>query len=157
MNNLTNVGRFVVKRSMNDNLRKLCNAVERQDAEQVDIALSRCFKSDLSTEFVPALIELLGKPWHYRHEDIVSILQSLKDSRAVDALYNEAHSEYEYLDYDNCRGLARKCVWALADIGTVEAKAKLQKLAQKNNQIVAEYAQKRLDNWDKEKSRKGHA
>jgi HEAT repeat protein len=142
---------------MNDNLQKLLNAIEAKDAEQVEFALYKCFESEFSPEYVPALIELLGETWHYRHEDIVSVLQGLKDSRAVDALYEEAHSEYEYLNYDDCFGLARKCTWALADIGTPEAKAKLQQLAQENNQMVAEYAQKRLNNWEEEKSRKGHA
>ena len=142
---------------MDDNLKQLYNAIEAKDAEQIDIALDKCFGSNFSGEYIPALIELLGKTWHYRHEDIVRVLQQLKDSRAVDALYNEAHSEYEYLNYDDCYGLARKCTWALADIGTPEAKAKLQQLVQENNQFVAEYAQKRLNNWEEEKSRKGHA
>ena len=142
---------------MNDNLQKLHNAIETKDAEQVEVALYECFGFGFSPEYVPALIELLGKTWHNRHEDVVSVLQSLKDPRAVDALYDEAHSEYEYLNYEDCFGLARKCTWALADIGTPEAKAKLQQLAQENNQMIAEYAQKRLNNWEKEKSRKGHA
>ena len=142
---------------MNDNLRKLYDAIEAKDVKQTNIALGKCFESDLLRELVPALVELLGKPWHNRHEDIVPVLQGLKDPRAVDVLYEEAHSEYEYLNYDDCFGLARKCTWALADIGTPEAKAKLQQLAQEENQFVAEYAQKRLDNWEKEKSRKGHA
>jgi hypothetical protein len=142
---------------MDENLRKLYNAIEAKDTEQVDNALHKCFDSSFSPEYVPALIGLLGKPWHYRHEDIVRVLQQLRDSRAVDALYEEAHSEYEYLNYDDCYGLARKCTWALADIGTPEAKVKLQQLAQENNQLVAEYAQKRLKNWEEEKSRKGHA
>ena len=144
-------------RSVNENLRELYDAIEAKDAEQVEIALHKCFGSSFSRDYTPALIELLGKSWHNRHEDIVSVLQGLKDPRAVDALYDEAHSEYEYLNYDDCYGLARKCTWALADIGTPEAKAKLQQLAQESNQFVAEYAQKRMDNWEEEKSRKGHA
>lgn len=140
---------------MDENLRKLYDAIEAKDAKEVSIALSEYYRSGYSYEYVSALIELLGKPWHYYHEDIVRTLQLLRDSRAVDALYEEAHSEYEYLNYDDCYGLARKCTWALADIGTPEAKAKLQQLAQENNKLVAEFAQKRLDNWEKEKSRKG--
>lgn len=140
---------------MDDILQILRDGIETKDAELVDTALDKYFMSGLSGEIVSELAELLGEPWHHRHEDIVSILQGLKDPRAVDALYKEAHSEYEYLNYDDCFGLARKCTWALADIGTSEAKAKLQQLAQENNQIVAEYAQKRLNSWEEEKSRKG--
>jgi hypothetical protein len=43
--------------------------------------------------------------------------------------------------------LVRKCTWALADIGTPEAKARLQDLAKSLNAQIAGYAQKRLDRW----------
>jgi hypothetical protein len=145
------------KQTMSSHLRELNNAIEAKDAKRIELALNECFKSGLSQEYVPALIELLGKSWHSRHEDVVRALQQLKDPRAVDALYEEAFSTYEYLDYDENYGLARKCTWALADIGTPEAKAKLQALAKTNNTMLASYAQKRLDRWEEEKRRKGIA
>jgi hypothetical protein len=57
--------------------------------------------------------------------------------------------------YDECFGLARKCTWALADIGTPEAHARLEILAKHSNPQIAAYAQKRLDEWDDERPRNG--
>ena len=136
-------------------LHDLYNAIDAMDADHVESVLHECFKSGFTSEYVPALMQLLGKSWHFRHEDVVSTLQHLKDPRAVDALYEEALTSYEYLNYDEFFGLARKCTWALADIGTPEAKAKLQMLAQVNNTMIAGYARKRLDHWEEEKPRKG--
>ncbi|MFL6337215.1 MAG: HEAT repeat domain-containing protein [Pyrinomonadaceae bacterium] len=140
---------------MEANLRELWSAIEARDAERVEFALYDCYKAGLTPEHVPALIELLGQAWHYRHEDVVHALQELKDPRAVDALYEEAHASYEYLAYDEFYGLARKCTWALADIRSPEAKAKLEMLAREGNELVAEYARKRLDRWNSELARKG--
>jgi hypothetical protein len=61
------------------------------------------------------------------------------------------------LHYDEFFNVARKCTWALADIGTPEAHAKLQLLAKNENPMIAQYAQKRLDGWEREMSRKGTA
>ena len=140
---------------MEANLSELWSAIEARDAERVEFALYDCYKSGLTPEHVPALMGLLGQAWHYRHEDVVHALQELKDQRAVDALFEEAHATYEYLAYDEFYGLARKCTWALADIGTPEAKAKLEALAREDNKVVAGYARKRLDQWENELDRKG--
>ena len=61
---------------------------------------------------------------------------------------------HQYLDYDEFFGLARKCTWALADIGTPEANTALQELSQVDNQTIADYAQERLDKWEQELYRK---
>ncbi|MFL6332847.1 MAG: hypothetical protein ACJ754_05815 [Pyrinomonadaceae bacterium] len=140
---------------MEVNLCELDGAIQAKDGERVELALNECFRAGLAQEHVPALIGLLGQSWHSRHEDVVSALQQLKDDRAVDALYEEAHASYEYLEYDEFYGLARKCTWALADIGTPEAKAKLEVLAREDNELVAGYARKRLNQWDAELHRKG--
>ena len=139
---------------MEADLRELHSAIEAKDGERVEHALNECFRAGFAPEHVPALIGLLGQPWHSRHEDVVSALQQLKDARAVDALYEEAQASYAYLEYDEFYGLARKCTWALADIGTPEAKAKLEALAREGNELVAGYARKRLDRWDAELHRK---
>lgn len=105
--------------------------------------------------YVPALIALLKSPYHHCHEDIVSGLQRLKHAGACEALFNAALIRHEYLDYDENFGLARKCTWALADIGSPEAQGYLRNLAAGSNKMIAAYAQKRLDRWDEEQHRKG--
>jgi HEAT repeat protein len=103
---------------------------------------------------VPELCRLLRLEWHTSHEEIVSILQDLKAPEAVDALVQAAQVNHAYLSYDEQFGLARKCCWALADIGTDAAKNGLLRLATDSNDIKAAYARKRLANWDSELGRK---
>jgi len=81
----------------------------------------------------------------------------LRSPAAVDALERTAHAVHGYLAYDDGFALARKCTWALADIGTPEAQQALVRLAACDNSIIASYAQKRLTNWQNEFHRKGHS
>ncbi len=135
-------------------LADLNRSVETRDESEIDDALDAAFDVGLRPEFAPPLIQLLDLPVHRRHEDIVVGLQQLKDPRAVDSLYRAVFIKHEYLNYDNFFGLARKCTWALADIGTTEARSQLSQLASSENPLIARYAQKRLDNWEEEQERK---
>jgi hypothetical protein len=101
------------------------------------------------------LCSLLEADWHQSHEDIVGILADLRAPNAVGALERTAHALYEYLDYDEFFGLARKCTWALADIATPEAHQALTRLAASDNSLIAGYARKRLATWQTESHRKG--
>ena len=83
------------------------------------------------------------------------VLQDLCVPETADALATAALIKHEYLEYDNSYAFARKCTWALADIGTPQALANLEYLAQTSDPDVAAYAQKRLDNWEHELHRKG--
>ena len=98
-------------------------------------------------------IELLNHNWHRVHEEIVRGFQWKANPITIDSLYQTAlNEEIETMDY---KPIARKCTWALADIGTDEAKTKLESLANSNDALIREFAKKRLINWEKEKSRKG--
>lgn len=109
----------------------------------------------IDCDFVPLLSEILGEEWHISHEDIVLFLQQLKDNRATPILLETAQRKFEYLSYDDSYPLARKCTWALADIGTVDSKNALIELSTNKDLVIAGYAQKRLDNWNHELIRKG--
>jgi hypothetical protein len=134
-----------------DHLKK---ASESQNANEIDQAVLMAFQVGLRPEFVPSLIVILDLQNHGEHEDIVRAFQQLKDPRAVDVVYRAALVRHDYLNYDVNFGLARKCTWALADIGTEEALAKLHILAKSDNQQIAGYAQKRIDKWEIERNRK---
>jgi len=129
-------------------------AIENEDSNAIDELMERLWENGPSREYVPILIRLLDTTCHTRHEDIALALQDLKDSRAIDPLYHAAHASHDYLAFDENFGLARKCTWALADIGTDEAKARLIQISAEPNEVVAAFAQKRLDNWDLELDRK---
>ncbi|MES2774267.1 MAG: hypothetical protein V4722_08790 [Bacteroidota bacterium] len=95
-------------------------------------------------DFKDLLVNLLQQDWHYKHEDIVSIMQDLRYSDFVDVLYLTALKTFKYLHYDDVLGLARKCTWALSAIDTPYAINKLELLAQSPNALIKSYAQKRL-------------
>jgi hypothetical protein len=104
-------------------------------------------------EQVLMAMDLFEQNWHKLHENLASWFQQKRNPLAIDLLYKIAfRADLDIFDY---KPLARKCVWALADIGTVEAKEYLQKMAVSGDKIIEDFAQKRLDNWEDELSRKG--
>jgi hypothetical protein len=62
--------------------------------------------------------------------------------------------KHDHLAYDDRHALARKCTWALADIGTPAARAHLEGIAHRGDPELAVYAQERLANWESELDRK---
>jgi len=134
---------------------RLDEAMAARDPLAFELALTSAFEVGLSGDLAPLLARALLMPWHARHEDVARALQELRDPVAVDALFEAALAKHDYLEYDNCLGLARKCIWALADIGTVDAKRRLERLAASENKAISGYAQRRLDAWEHERERKG--
>jgi len=131
---------------MNKHVKDLLNnALATQDPDDVEYPMLFASIFDLyNQDLSDILCKLLLQDWHYKHEDIVSIMQGLKNPSTVDALYLTAFKTYKYLDYDEFFGLARKCTWALSDINTKEAIEKLKLLAQSDNPLIKSYAEKRL-------------
>jgi len=132
----------------------LRHALESLDAVDVECALLLANIGGLAQDDVPTLCEILLAPWHTRHEDVTGYLQRLRDPRSVDALARAAIVKHAYLDYDDSLALARKCTWALADIGTREARTHLEALSCNSDAELAAYAQKRLNAWEEESARK---
>lgn len=89
---------------------------------------------------VKELNELLLESWHYRHEDIASLLQDAKSPTSIDALNKAVMTKFDYLDFDDNYALAVKCIWALGEIGTPEAMDKLTKLSKSDNKIIRDNA-----------------
>jgi PBS lyase HEAT-like repeat len=133
----------------------LDTALRAEAGLDVEAALKDAFSAGLHPAMVPSLIELADAPWHSRHEDVVSSLQRIKSPSAVPALERIAQVVFPYAAYDDFDALHRKCTWALADIGTPEARSALERLAISPIPNVARYATKRLENWNAEVQRKG--
>jgi len=130
-------------------------AIASKDPDAVEEALTAAITNSATDELVPELIELLCLSWHYRHEDVALTIQKLRPREAIPALKDTAlrnHPQY----YDNGLALARKCTWALADIGTTEALEALKELLASPNTRIAEFARKRLRNWEAESHRKDY-
>ncbi|MDR6340044.1 hypothetical protein HNQ91_003109 [Filimonas zeae] len=100
-------------------------AYDEKSADGIEYALLLGFIFQLfSAKYVGILCRLLGEDWHFKHEDIVLILQDLKSIDSVGALYNAVFLKLEYLNYDESYSLARKCIHALGTIDSDLAQIK---------------------------------
>ncbi|NUO00425.1 MAG: hypothetical protein HUU01_07380 [Saprospiraceae bacterium] len=115
-----------------------------------DLDFSECTEE----EKLNADMAMFKETWHNLHDSLAMGFQIDKNPAAVKFLFESVMSgnipEFDY------KPVSRKCIWALADIGTVEAKACLEQIARSGDEIIAGFAKKRLDNWAKEVGRKGN-
>ena len=126
-------------------LHELKRAYLKKNAQDVEYALLFGFIFNaFSSECVNLLSLLLVETWHYKHEDIALILQDLKSSESVNALYHAAVMKLDYVDYDESYALGRTCVHALGEIDTKESREKLKLLTQSGIPIIEEKAEKQL-------------
>ncbi|MBB1139577.1 HEAT repeat domain-containing protein [Myroides sp. WP-1] len=93
-------------------------------------------------DYTDLLLQLLDENWHTSEEDIISVLELIKDPRSVNKLYEVA---INVPDYDEMRALAKKCMWALSAINTQEAIQKLELLQNCDDLILRENATFQLE------------
>ena len=128
----------------------LQQALKSDSPEEVDYAITlMTLDSDFnnSEKYVSILCELLREKWHYRHQDIVALLQGIKSQKSADCIYKVALQKFEYLSYDSTYSLPRACIHALAAIGSNEAIDKLVDLSKCDIVEVRTCAQKKLDEF----------
>lgn len=126
-------------------LRLLRDAMERRDADDVEMALIVKAAAGASVEeFMEPLIELFPADWHRDHEDIVSTLGELRSPKTVPTLVLATRWVPEHLDWDENRALAVKAIWALGAIPGEEARDALDGLRDAENEIIRENARKQL-------------
>ncbi|UIR56451.1 HEAT repeat domain-containing protein [Sphingobacterium sp. SRCM116780] len=109
----------------NKNVKGLCNT------------LAVICNDGADRDYTNILLQLLDEKWHISEEDIVSVLELIKDPKSIDKLYEIA---VNVPDYDDMRALAKKCMWALSDINTPEAIQKLELLSNSDDFIIKENA-----------------
>jgi len=93
-------------------------------------------------DYTDILLQLLDEKWHTSEEDIISILELIKDPKSVDKLYEVA---LDVPDYDDMRAIAKKCMWVLSAINTSEAVQKLKMLAKSDDLIIKDNAAFQLE------------
>lgn len=93
-------------------------------------------------DYTDILLQLLDEKWHISEEDIVSILELIKDPKSINKLYEVA---INVPDYDDMRALAKKCMWALSAINTPEAIQMLRLLQNVDDPIIKENATFQLE------------
>lgn len=126
--------------------KELMKAIDGKDPSRVEdlIYLIFCFKL-FDAGFIGLLNALLVCDWHKQHENIAMLLQKLKSPDSVLVLFETVTKQFKYLEYDEFHALAVKCIWALGDIGTEQAKEKLELLLKNGNAIIKENAEQQID------------
>lgn len=121
-----------------------------QEAYDVEFLLTAIFKFNLFNEdHINILCKLMNESWHFQHENIASIFQKMKSESTIDSLYKTALAKFEYLEYDEAFALAVKCIWALGNINTPEARVKLEMLAQSEKEVIRSNAIYQLNRYHK--------
>lgn len=93
-------------------------------------------------DYTDILLQLLDEKWHTSEEDIISVLELIKDPKSVDKLYEVA---LDVPDYDDMRAIAKKCMWVLSAINTSDAVQKLKMLAKSDDLIIKDNAAFQLE------------
>jgi len=116
--------------------------VINKDEKGLACTISVLWWDGADSDYTDILLQLLDEKWHIEEEDIVSILEIIKDPKSVDKLYEVA---LDVPDYDEMCALAKKCMWALSAINTPEAIQKLKLLEKVDNPIIRENAAFQLE------------
>lgn len=116
--------------------------VKNKDKKGLDATTSVLWWDGADRDYTDILLQLLDENWHTSEENIVSILEIIKDPKSVDKLYEVA---INVPDYDEMCALAKKCMWALSAINTPEAIQKLKLLQNSDDPIIRENASFQLE------------
>jgi Domain of unknown function (DUF4291) len=83
---------------------------------------------------------------HEEHEEIVRLLQNNPDNASVSYLRQAIalKPQLQYLDYDDYGAFYKKCLWALQDIGTDDARALITECSRANDVALRDQALYRL-------------
>ena len=118
-------------------INELSVAQDTRNAWLLEDLLSIAMRDGADVRFTDILTRLIKAKWHDRQEDIVWLFEKIKDPASVETIYEVA---INIPDYDDGRGLARKCIWALGAINSKEAIEKLELLYHMNDPIIKEVA-----------------
>lgn len=117
----------------NELLEKLGDAIQMHDSKGVEYLCLISEVDGIDKRFTNILCKLLEENWHHSHEDIVMMMEIIKDPASVDCMYKIS---INIPSYDDGRSLAKKCIWALGAINTADAKEKLKMLSMSDDEII---------------------
>ena len=116
--------------------------IQNKDQKGLSCTLAVIYNDGADEDYTDTLLSLLENKWHKLEEDIVGILEIIKDPKSIIKLYDLA---INIPDYDDMRALAKKCMWAMSAVNTAEAIKKLKLLQKSNDPIIKENASFQLE------------
>lgn len=126
--------------------RWLSMAYQNQNADEVDEGIYLLFVFELfDVRYVDILHRLLLSTWHYKHEDIVILLERISSLKSLDYLYDAIDLCPLYLKDEDNYVFEVKCVRAIYYIGKDKAYTYLEKLCLHENEVVREMAKRQIE------------
>jgi len=123
-------------------VKKLLNElIFNENEQELDLMLMLLEHFNIINQFNETLAKLLIQPWHHLHDRIAGILEFNASENISEYLYKGALYSCDNLEYesDYC-GFNRKCLYALAKIGTNKSINYIKEVAKEGNTIVSNYA-----------------
>ena len=85
----------------------LRDAIIKKDAAKVEALVDAAIQSDEVDDITPLMRELCIVNWHFKHEDVVSLLQKYGEVADIPLLENVAGKSFPYQAYDESFGLGK--------------------------------------------------
>ena len=142
---------FFGKEEANEDLVKtlLTDSISNKNEKELDLLLMLIEHFNIAENFNLMLAELLVQPWHHFHDRIAGALEFHTSVEIIDYLYKGAFYSCDNLEYESdYRGFNRKCLYALAKIGTNEAKEYIKQIADGDDAILSGYAKSILKEYN---------
>lgn len=122
-------------------------SLEIKDSDNVECLLIFGSVFGFTQDCADILCRLLIQDWHTSHENIARELKVFKYPGAVDYLFKAALTHYQYIASEYALGV--KCIYALYEIGTDNAREKLQLLIEVDVPEMSELAARLLNSMKK--------
>ena len=115
-------------------------------AEYVELAFVVASRFSVPESSLECVQSLVGATWHRSHEELIRLLQDWRNPGSVDALCIAIKLKplFHYLEYDDYGAFYKKCLWALASIGTEDAFAAIKMHANSDIPALREQAAYRM-------------
>lgn len=119
----------------------LHDAIFTKNELELELLLMLLYHFDCVNHYCILLSQLLIQPWHHRHDEIAGALEFEDDERLIEIWHQAALYRCDNLDYesDYCE-FNRKCLFALARIGTQDAIKCMKDISHADNPIIANHA-----------------
>lgn len=127
----------------------LKDAAMTENPEDLQCALIVGLTFGFSQDHIDILCSLVTADWHVSHEDVISALDILQTPDALPAFFAATQWIPKYLEYDDCRALAVKAIWAIGRIPGRDAESRLKILANSDDEILRKAAAEQLERRSK--------
>jgi hypothetical protein len=104
-------------------INEIRSAIDKENVEELELAISMIWLSENVGQFVDILNELLINPNHLSHQLITKTIQESKNPSSIPYIKRVLQSNFDYLAYtgSDSDAIAKWFSWALHSIGTKEA------------------------------------